>query len=267
VTTRFIAIVLAALLVAPAAGADPATQAKADALFEKAQGAFQAGDYQQAIDGFKQAYELVHDPVYLFNLAQSYRKIFECEPAYENYKLYLAAVPKAENRAKVEQWLKELQPCVDKRHAEVEAARRAQEEEAARRQRDVGDRHAAEPLTPAPAVTHVDRGAKLRLAGIVTGAVGVVGIGLGLVYSAKGSSIKSDLATACSPTCNWNDPKIEKLDADGRSANTMAVVGYVGGGLALAGGVTLYLLGRARVEHVVVMPAEHGATVSAWLSF
>src|SRR5438093_177956 len=102
-------------------------QTKADVLFEHAQASYQAGQYQDAIELFKQAYELVHDPVYLFNLAQSYRKVFDCEAASDYYRRYLGEAPAAENKPKVQQWLTELQPCVEQRQKEHEAARRGEE--------------------------------------------------------------------------------------------------------------------------------------------
>ena len=60
--------------------ASPA-QKQADALFEKGLASYQGGKYQDAIAQFKQAYDLVHDPVYLFNIAQSYRKVADCTSA------------------------------------------------------------------------------------------------------------------------------------------------------------------------------------------
>ena len=76
------AVILALVVltgVARADKVDPATQAKADALFEKGQALYLGDEFQGAIELFKQAYELVRDPVYLFNIAQSYRKVADCE--------------------------------------------------------------------------------------------------------------------------------------------------------------------------------------------
>lgn len=48
-------------------------------------------EFQGAIELFKQAYELVRDPVYLFNIAQSYRKVADCENSFDYYTQYLRA--------------------------------------------------------------------------------------------------------------------------------------------------------------------------------
>ena len=103
-------------LLASAAHADPATQAKADKLFEQAQVDYQAGKYAEAIPLFQQAYELVHDPVYLFNIAQTYRKVLDCEGATTYYKRYLDEAPKAEKP--------DDNPDLSKKGAQAAAGRR-----------------------------------------------------------------------------------------------------------------------------------------------
>src|SRR5262249_59028642 len=86
------------------------TQAKADVLFEQGQAHYQAGEFQAAIPLFKEAYELVHDPVYLFNIAQSYRKVADCLNAFDYYNRYLSQDPTTKQRDKVTPWLRELHP-------------------------------------------------------------------------------------------------------------------------------------------------------------
>jgi tetratricopeptide (TPR) repeat protein len=262
------ALVFVMVVVASSAYADTPTkveltpQNKADVLFERAQANYQAGQFQAAIELFKQAYELVHDPVYLFNLAQSYRKVLDCEAAFDYYNRYLTDAPQAENQAKVRQWLTELQPCVEQRQKEHEAARKGEEAERLRREDEERKRRAA--MTRE---TTVDNGGALRIAGLVTAGVGGAGLIAGVIYGVKGSNLKSDLATTCMAGCRWDDPAIQGMDKDGRRANTIAKIGYIGGGIAAVVGVGLYVFGRTRVEHITVAPAEGGATVSAQLRF
>lgn len=259
-----VAIALAALAgTGHADKVDPAVQAKADVLFEKAQADYQAGQYQASIELFKQAYELIHDPVYLFNIAQSYRKVLDCESAFDYYNRYLAGAPNAENKAKVQQWLAELQPCVEQRQKEHDAAKRGEEAERQRKEEEERRKRAA----VAPRDSIVDNGETFRIAGIATGAVGGVGIIVGILYGIKGSNAKSDIATQCAMGCDWSAPNIQQLDNDGRHANTMAKVGYIGGGIAALVGAGLYVFGRSRIEHVMVTPAEGGASVTAQLQF
>lgn len=247
----------------PAPKVDP-TQAQADALFEKGQASYQAGQYQQAIEQFKQAYGLVKDPVYLFNVAQSYRKVADCVNAHDFYTQYLDEAPNAENKDKVNQWLHELQPCVDQRHNEQDAARRAEEAEKQRKADDA--RRAAEAAKPVP--RQVDRGGGMRIAGITIGAVGVAGLAAGIVYGIKSQNVKNDVANRCNRGCQWDSPAILDLDAEGKRDNTRATIGYIAGGIATLVGAGLYAYGRTRVETVMVTPnASGGATVNAVLSF
>jgi hypothetical protein len=67
--------------------------------------------------------------------------------------------------------------------------------------------------------------------------------------------------------CNWADEATRDKDRAGKRANTISVISYVTGGVALAGGVALVFWGRTKIERVQVMPTAGGATVSARLSF
>jgi tetratricopeptide (TPR) repeat protein len=257
-----IAVVVALASPAHADKIDPAVQAKADVLFEKAQANYQSGQFQGAIELFKQAYDLVHDPIYLFNLAQSYRKVLDCEAAFDYYNRYLTEAPNADNKAKVKQWLTELQPCVEQRQKEHDAAKRGEEAERLRREEEERRRRQA-----APRETVVDDGGPYRLAGMITGGVGAIGVVVGIIYGIKSENLRQDLATQCMASCRWGEDPVKQLDSDGRRANTIAKVGYIGGGITALVGAGLYVFGRTRVEHVTVAPTEGGATVSARLSF
>ena len=260
-------VFVGALLIAHTAHAGekiaPEVQAKADVMFDQAQGFYQSGQFQAAIPLFQQAYALVHDPVYLFNIAQSYRKIADCVPAHDYYVKYLEADPKAPNKDKVEQWIFELRPCVDKaREREADATRAAEDAE---RQRQEAEAARQKPVPADPIETEVDRGAPFRITGIVLAGAGLLAIAIGATYGVKGNSIQADIDSMCSApnTCLWDSDKIQSLHDDGESANTRAKVGYIGGGIALVAGVALYMVGRNRVETVMVTPTSGGATVGA----
>lgn len=266
------ALAAAAALAALAASAPPAAadkpavpahhgQTRADALFDQGQKHYQAGEYREAIRLFAEAYELVHDPVFLFNLGQSYRKVLDCVNAYDHYQRYLADATDADaqQRERVAQWLHELAPCVEERRAEVErvrradAAERAQREEALRRQREETSRRGA------------DRGRGLRIAGVAAAGAGAIGLGLGVWFSIRGAQLRSELDDACAAGCDWS--MLEGKDAAGHRANVIAAFGWIGGALAVGGGAGLYLLGRSQIERVQIAPVAGGATVSARLSF
>ena len=239
-------------------------QVQADALFEKGQTSYQSGQYQEAIELFKQAYTLVEDPVYLFNIAQSYRKVADCLHAHDYYTQYLDEAPKAENKDKVQQWLTELQPCVDQRHAEQDAVKQAQDAEKKRQEDEA--RRRAEAMKPVP--MEVDHGKPLRIAGIATGAIGVGGLVVGIVYGIKSKNLKNQVADMCTKGCQWDDPDTLALDSQGKTDNSRAKLGYIAGGIMTLAGAGLYVFGRTRVETVMVTPnAAGGATASVSLSF
>ena len=257
---RFGALLLvAALAHAAHADADADAQAKADVFFQKGQQDYEHNKFQAAIELFKDAYELVHDPVYLFNIAQSYRKAADCQNASDYYSQYLAASPGAPNATIVQTWLRELAPCVEQqKRRELDAAKRA--EELARVERE---RKTLPP--PPPAVVEHDEGAGLRTAGLVIGGVGVAGLAFGIAETVRGRSLQAGLDAACKTSCTYD--QIKSIDDQGQRANTFATIGYIGGGAALAAGIGLYIFGVTKVEHIAVAPAPGGATAGATFSW
>lgn len=89
----------------------------------------------------------------------------------------------------------------------------------------------------------------LGIVGIGVGAVGVAGVVVGAVFLAKRGSLSSQ-ADERFATCNKTPPcgaaaqaEIKSLDSDAASAGTIGVAGLVAGGVLLAGGATLTVLG------------------------
>lgn len=269
-------LVLLVLLLATAAHAQPkpdkATRAKAAAMYEQGSAHYQAGRFSEAIPLFRDAYELVHDPVYLFNLAQSYRKVLDCERASEYYERYLAEATDADakQRERVQGWLRELAPCVEERKTAVETARKAQEQaeaaDVARRAAEAAARE-QKPIQQGPRYETIDHGRWYRIGGYVAIGAGAVGIGLGIRYSIKGASIQDELDEACANGCDWSDEALREKDNAGKRANTVSTISWISGGVALAGGVALYFVGRSKVERIQIMPTEGGAAVAARFSF
>jgi hypothetical protein len=94
------------------------------------------------------------------------------------------------------------------------------------------------------------RGDNLRLAGMISGGVGLGGLGAGVFFQLRAGSISDDFSTPGTPY----DPD---KDSDGKSAERLMYLSYGAGAALLAGGAVLYYLGhRARASGVVERPAS-----------
>jgi hypothetical protein len=104
-------------------------------------------------------------------------------------------------------------------------------------------------VTAAP-TTSPETAKTLKVAGLVTGGAGIVLAGVGAYFAVHASSLKSELNTAASNTADppsWME--LQGKNSDMETAQTMAVVGLVAGGVAIAGGATLYYLGWRKTPH------------------
>lgn len=98
------------------------------------------------------------------------------------------------------------------------------------------------PTIPTEAADHeaTDAGRGRRLIGLVIGGVGVAGLGVGSVFGLIASSKWSSAKTACGGGCGPSAPaQNEKSDA--QSAATISTIGFVAGGVLVAGGLALFL--------------------------
>ena len=94
---------------AGALNASAADRAKAKQHYQEAARQYDLAEYQPAMDNFREAYRLTGDPVFLFNIAQCYRKLGNTAEALSFYQTYLRRKPDAPNRDEVERRIKELE--------------------------------------------------------------------------------------------------------------------------------------------------------------
>jgi hypothetical protein len=115
-----------------------------------------------------------------------------------------------------------------------------------------------------------EKGADLTVPAYVALGVGVVGVGAGVLFTLQSSSKNSEAdeklaqceqngnADFGTPVCLKSDPLTGEIDSlvDGaKSAKTLAIVGYVVGGVGIATGVTLLALnGSSKGEAASVQP-------------
>lgn len=103
-------------LVAPlSARAEDGSAAAAREHYQKGTSYYDLGRYADAIKEFEAAYEIKNDPALLYNLAQSNRLAGNSEQALHFYRTYLRYVPKAANRAEIEDRIKQLDQLVSQK--------------------------------------------------------------------------------------------------------------------------------------------------------
>jgi tetratricopeptide (TPR) repeat protein len=239
------------------------------------------GDYDTAIGLYQKAYTLVPHPTLIFNIAEAQRLAGRIALALSLYQRYLSDAPngplaraaraqiaeieasKAEDarRAEDERQAEEERKAAETRKAEearrIEEARKSAEVARVARERSTA---AAGPQSGAPGDTPPrdtgspefasPPGRSQRIAGIATGAGGVVGVVIGIGFGVHARTLSNDLSK---PRAMY-DPS--KIDA-GHRANTIAIVGMAGGTALAAAGAALYWWGYAQgrsTERVSLTP-------------
>ena len=120
------------------------------------------------------------------------------------------------------------------------------------------------PVAPQPAAPppEADSGHGISPFTWVAFGVGAVGLGVGVGFAVSSSS-KEDEANKLCPgaTCvnNADAIRASSLDDDARSAKTISIVGFVAGGVGVATGATLLVMGLSKKK------AATTATVSPWI--
>lgn len=100
--------------------------------------------------------------------------------------------------------------------------------------------------TPPAADSGADPGASRRVAGLVLGGVGVVGIGVGAFFGVQASSKWSDAKAKCGDPPYECNNEAKDLQSSAKSAGTVSTVGFIAGGALLATGLVLYFTAPKR---------------------
>jgi tetratricopeptide (TPR) repeat protein len=256
--------------------------AKARERFEDGKKAYNLGEFDKAIDFWKEGYDLKADPIFLFNIAQAYRQKSEYAKSVFFYKAYLREAPDAKNRADVEARIVELQKLVDAGTTQSDAPPRGFGDLGTGEGGTIGttttdttatdttatdttatDTTATDTTTDTepepdsdttateeerPVADNVDRphpGRGLKIGGMVTGGVGVALVVTGIVFAMKASSLQGELEDAVAMGTPWNSD-LDAKRSDGKSAATMGKVTIGLGVAAIVGGGVMYFLGMKK---------------------
>jgi hypothetical protein len=142
-----------------------------------------------------------------------------------------------------------------------------------------GDAPAAAPassgMASAPPVGSEPQATSLAVPAYTAFGVGAVGLGAGILFTLQSSSKRSDADDAfatCQAAgdgdCRENDPsagEVVSLEDDAKSAQTLATIGYIVGGVGVAAGVTLLILdGSGGSESA---GSRSSPTLRAWVGY
>ncbi|MSP61893.1 MAG: tetratricopeptide repeat protein [Myxococcales bacterium] len=237
-TSQALAAAFALLLVAGVARGEDRAAAKEH--YKRATTLYDLRRYREAAKEYEAAFEAKDEPELLFNAAQAYRLGGEFGDAIALYRSFLRRAPAAPNRVEVEGLI------------EDSTALKAKQDELDRQKRESAEKPppgklpaavlpvAAPPPPPetAPGASTESRRQR-RIAGLAVGAGGVALVGAGIVFAVLASSAGNQISH---PTPGQRfDPSLE---SKGGAFNALAITGLVVGGVAIAGGAALYILGR-----------------------
>lgn len=222
---------------------------EARAHFKAAEAGKAHGEYQAAAVEYLAAYRLFEHPEFFFDTAEVYRLAGDEQNALTYYEKYL-----------------ELDPCG--RGAAIARSRAGQlhrpialKQDAACGCRDEGGGRKADDGTGRKACD--DDGHRLRVAGIATGALGVVALGAGAGFGVKAHRVSNELSMAGAFDRRRYD--------EGRVAeHNFALYSGVGAAGVVAGGVLYYLGARARhataTEALTLVPVVAPSSLTVSLS-
>ena len=85
---------------------------------------------------------------------------------------------------------------------------------------------------------------RLQIGGIAAGAAGLVAIGVGSYFGLRAMKLNDDSKAGCDGDACDPDAKQKRLDA--RTAGNWSTVAFAAGGVLVAGGTALFVLGRSK---------------------
>lgn len=256
-----IAVVVVGLLAGVAAAQPAPDKAAAQAAFAEGQQRYAAGEYLPAAVKFEAAFAADPDPVYLFNVAQAYRLGNACGKAATYYQRFLEAVPNPPNLENVKQYIEQSEAC---------AKASGTLEPGALPSGPTDPIIVAPPIDP-PATA--DPGRTKRWVGIGLMFVGGAAIGAGIYFNTEIGRISDERAIAkAEAMCTVMDPcdagYLSDYDDRGDSAELKEIVAFSVGGVAVIGGLALYIMGRnPEGSSVAIVPTSGGAVAVSSFRF
>ncbi len=233
---------------------------KARELAAKGRAAHDAGNYNAAIEAFREAYVLAPSAGLLFNIAQAYRLAGNCDESAWMYRRFLDSNPSGEQRAVAEAQLGIVEKCgsgglrVTVAKPKLDAAK-------------VPEPQLVVTQVPPPPPPPEHRGGRYKTFGIGTAIGGGALLAGAAAFAFDAHDASKQVAAIYKRGGTWND--IEDIDARGQRSATIATVLGIGGGLAVVSGAVLYGRGRhyEQSPRLAVTPKHQGAQVTLSWAF
>jgi tetratricopeptide (TPR) repeat protein len=193
-------------------------EALAMSHFEIGTKAYATGEYESALRRFQDAQGLYPSPNFHYNIGQCYEALERPQQAIDSYSAFLRAVPDTPDRANIENKIARLKKRIED-------------------EKEAGT--AETPTAPPPGRALIASGA------VLTGLGSAVAIGGGLGFGLRALE-RSDQVDQVFEDGNPDGltlDETERLDEQGRKAQTRQIITMAAGGAVAAVGITLLALG------------------------
>lgn len=204
------------------------SEARARALFTQGRAAYDAGDFDEAVTAFREAYLLSGRPALLYNIGQSELRLDNHALALEAFEGYLRQTDEGDSlRAEVEERVRVLRGMGIRPEAPHEPE-------------DDGDGDSGEPADPAPAAEGFDPIGHRLFTWIALGvSAAAAGAAIGVYYD--GVSVHDGLLAGCGASAlGCSDQEIAQSGLPDREAATNAL--WITSGAMLAAAIVLYVV-------------------------
>ncbi len=241
-----------ALVVALVLAAVPATalaqsakdKQKAGDKVKQAIAKSQAGEHEAAIALYEDAYKIIPQPLLLSNIASEYQAMKKPVEALGYFCKYLEADAAGSNagyaRTQAKGLYIELGGVDDVKDEDV--CKPIVKKAAPEPDKPIVETPPVNPdPPPTPETPEGPKASPLRWVGVGVGVLGAGMFGLGVYYGMKAKSISDDITNH--PMDEPWDRDIAQQEADGASFEKKQIYFMVGGGIAVAAGVTMFFLG------------------------
>lgn len=214
-------------------------KAAAQVRFKQGRAFYEAGAYEEAIEQYRAGFEETQWPGFLFNIGLAYERSGDKRAALTAYKRYLELDPTGEASNEAAEYIARLQNEIEKEEA-VAREKRERERAAVEAQRE-RERERAAAAARQRAEKRARHKRRLRLAGLLTAAAGLVSLGVGVKFGVDAKHASDEISAH--EDGPWTESLITRYEAGERAERNMFIFTGVAAGALVTGGL-LYLFGR-----------------------